>query len=613
MQLVCKHCNCDSKFVCQTCGAVLDGAELRAEILSELVEVRPLSLEYYMERNKDDIIDHAIFDKVLPFIRSSSGVILFHFISHLKGSSNVAWENGFTIPELMKMTGIKSTGTMSEALAELSDGRPASRTRPEIKGWNVIYRTNKHSKSKYVHGSRWALNIDRILEGEEYKLFHPGKQGRFVRMHHKVIRELLPTLTPDQGVIFLFIYRLTLGCGKEWDTITLNYFTGERRAIEGEPPQEPRHRSGMRDRASVKRVIGQLVEKGLVEVEAAPDPRYGSLYRLNPASFLILESRAKPTPASRETPPASRETPPASRETPPVSRETPPVSRETTPPNSCPKHFFLNEKNETSPFNPNSLDESTTKLNYEPEIVLNVSSNTHSSSLYENGEGITTTLSEGVPVPKRSREERDAILRNVLGIEISFSIKKIHQMMDTGKTTDDELDIAILHKQSDDPNKPKFGPGIYANFLTKKLVNDVPCQLIWKNSPSVGNQSDAAPKSPPSNGNGHGAAPHSPTPNGNDKVAAPLVAAEYLEAWADAKQMLKESLVAASYNNGLHYAKLVKVEGEKFIVSAPLFIRDVLEHRSKNTITRALHSAMKYKGMAGNWTIEFISNEEEKV
>jgi len=92
-----------------------------------------------------------------------------------------------------------------------------------------------------------------------------------------------------------------------------------------------------------------------------------------------------------------------------------------------------------------------------------------------------------------------------------------------------------------------------------------------------------------------------------------LVAAEYLEAWADAKQMLKESLVAASYNNGLHYAKLVKVEGEKFIVSAPLFIRDVLEHRSKNTITRALHSAMKYKGMAGNWTIEFISNEEEKV
>jgi len=54
------------------------------------------------------------------------------------------------------------------------------------------------------------------------------------------------------------------------------------------------------------------------------------------------------------------------------------------------------------------------------------------------------------------------------------------------------------------------------------------------------------------------------------------------------------------------------MEGDKFVIAAPPLICQVLDARLKNTITRALHSAMKYKNMPGNWYIEFVSNEVKK-
>jgi len=160
------------------------------------------------------------------------------------------------------------------------------------------------------------------------------------------------------------------------------------------------------------------------------------------------------------------------------------------------------------------------------------------------------------------------------------------------------------------------GPGIYADYFTMKVKNGVVCGLRPMSEAEM-NELDPAPNSPPPT-NGHGAAPPYPTPtytNGHGRATAPpapTVEADYLEAWADAKRMLKASLGDASYNGGLHYAKLVKMEGDKFVIAAPPLICQVLDARLKNTITRALHSAMKYKNMPGNWYIEFVSNEVKK-
>jgi len=628
----CRHCNTDSKLVCATCGAVVDDAELQADILSELVEVRPLSLEYYLRKEKDDMIDHAIFDKVLPFVRSSSGVVLFHFISHLKGASNVAWEKGFTIPELMAQTGIKSTGTMSEALAELSTGRRASRTRPEMKGWNIVKQANRGRKDKYVDGTRWVLNLDKVLEGEPYPLFHVGKQGRYIRMHHKIIRELLPTLTPNQAIIFLFIYRLTLGRSKEWDTITINYFTGDRREIEGEPAKEPKERSALTSPRGVRSVIRQLVDKKLIEVKPAPDHRYGSLYRLNPDTFLILETRAHCTSDSREVASDSREVASDSREVASDSRTVASDSRKMPPPNTT-----LNEQ----PRNLNSLNEKDETPLLDPSAKT-VPLTIDSVPLYETKEGDNDTLSEGGFPQKRSREDRDKILRNVLGMEISFSIKAVHREMDAGNTTDEELDMAILHKQTDDPAKPRFGPGIYANYLTKKLdpKTNEPYKLIWKSTVAKPNEPDPAPKSSPPSTNGHGAAPHpSPTYNGDapptyyenppempdggeilygappPRTPPPFVVKngitrEHDDVWREVKSMCRSELTRAGYNTSIHLTRLERVEdGTILVISAFAPAVQWIEARMTGGMTRRLTSA------AGHdlWSFKYEVREKDKV
>ena len=72
--MLCKHCNCNSKLVCSTCGAVVDEAEL---ILEQLEQIRPFDLAYYQTIDKKIIfIDHAVVDRILPHIRSSSGKVL---------------------------------------------------------------------------------------------------------------------------------------------------------------------------------------------------------------------------------------------------------------------------------------------------------------------------------------------------------------------------------------------------------------------------------------------------------------------------------------------------------------------------------------------------------
>jgi len=542
--MLCKHCNCDSKLVCSSCGAVVDEAELKAELLSELVEVRPLSLEYYLRKEQDDIIDHAVFDKVLPFVRSSSGMILLHFISHLKGASNVAWEKGFTVPQLMTMTGIKSTGTMSEALAELSVGRRASNTRPGITGWDLVKRANQGKKSRYIDGNRWVLNLDKVLEGEQYPLFHPGGQGRYVRLHPKVIREFLPTLTPDQGIIFLFIYRLTLGFNKEKDTITMNYFTGERRTTEDEPiPPEPHHRSGLRSRQGVKSIVGQLVRKGIIFVEEGDDPRNGRIYSLNPASFLIIESRARITEVTRKDNTVTRNDNAVTRNDNAVTRNDNAVTRNTTPPN-----FVLN---------PTDLNENS--LNKKNEIsILNPPAKTDSAPLYELTELLSNTettdgmdklpLSEQAKptsqdtngLEKLTREKRQDILTKDFGLRSTTAINKALDYLDQGMMTDGHIQLALQHKA----DYPLCGPGIYADYFTMKVKNGVVCGLRPMSEAEM-NELDPAPNSPPPT-NGHGAAPPpSPTPsytNGHGRTTAPpapTVEADYLEAWADAKRMLK--------------------------------------------------------------------------
>jgi len=148
-----------------------------------------------------------------------------------------------------------------------------------------------------------------------------------------------------------------------------------------------------------------------------------------------------------------------------------------------------------------------------------------------------------------------------------------------------------------------------------KVKNGVVCGLRPMSEAEM-NELDPAPNSPPPT-NGHGAAPPpSPTPpytNGHGRVAEPTtngfgVAIEHVRAWNEAKEIIRGQQTLATYSTTLHYAKLVAVDGNKFVVAASPRICESLK-RLTNTIHRALHSVTGSK----DWIIEFVSNEKEKV
>jgi len=589
--MLCKHCNCDSKFVCQTCGAVVDEAELQAELRAELQAemVRPFDVEWYKGRLGQFICaDHALFDKVIPYIMSSSTKILFHFLAGLKGESNVAFEKGYTTAELMVATGIKSPGTMHQALCELSYGLAATKRRRALFGWDVIKCTNADKKSKFRTGNRWVLNLNRILEGEEYPLFYAGGQGRYVPIHRWIITELFPTLTPDQCVILLFIFRLTIGFDKQKDSITLNYFTGARREVEGKETPIPRHRSGLTSYAGVKAVLKQLVDLGIITDEDPLDPRNGRIYGLNPSLSVPshLHATLNHLHAKRDSPPRDVESPPRDVESPP---------RETPPPNSASKQVFPNAS-ETTSLNPPAQNGSSALH----EISAALPKTTDGTQLPKNGE---------TPAPM-SRTAREAILKHTLGIKRKENLDKALDLLQQGVyRTDSDIEKAIKHKEKN----PKTGGGVYSNYFTMKPKPDgTMYELFDMESPSENpslnpNEPDTAPKSPPPT-NGNGAAPHSPTyANGDEPPPLPSPAT----VWQVTQDLLNQNpLLLNGLGKNLPYLQLESIENGLITVTAPPRVAESLT-KQPGVMTRALNQAMQHLDQDNGghgWRVRFVSN-----
>jgi hypothetical protein len=573
---------------------VLDVGAVIADHMEQQI-IRPLDLAYYVnEEGKIVFIDHAVVDKIMPFIRSSSAVLLLFFIANTKGGSNTAYEDGFTYAELMKGTGIKSRATMFEALAELGDGLPATKNRREIRGWKLIIHTNDKKKSKYVRGNRWRLNTEVVIEGVAHKLFMSGKHGHYFMMHPWIINTLFPTLTPNQVVIFMFIYRLTLGWQREENSITYNFFTGARRDVDGEPAEPPKRQSGLTSYNGVKVVVQQLVDLGLIFVKDGDDPRYGRIYSLNKDLFITIEARGQVNHPRGQVNQDAR-----SGESPARSDES--SARSMTPQYSASKQSFQTF-GETPSLRPPAQNGSFGLH----ETLPPLQNTTEGTQLPESGE---------TPAPM-SRTAREAILKHTLGIKRKENLDKALELLEQGYRNDSHIEMAIKHKEKN----PKTGGGVYSNYFTMKPKSDGTMYELFdmespSENPSVGNEPDAAPNSaPPTNGNG--AAPDlSPTPtytNGNGRAAEPPtngfgVAIEHAKAWNEAKEMLKGALGMASYNAILPYAKLVAVEGNKFVVAAPPRTCENLKQLT-NTIHRALH------GVTGSreWVIEFVSNQNQK-
>jgi hypothetical protein len=599
---------------------VVDVGAVLADRMEQHI-IRPLDLAYYLNEEKEiTFFDCAIVDKVIPLIRAASSVILFFFINNTKGGSDVPWEQGFTYKQIMAGTGIKSRGTMFESLAELGEGRAETKTRPAIYGWNLIIHCNKDKKSKFRRGNRWKLNTEAVIEGVKHKLFNAGINAPYFMMHPWLINELFPTLTPNQVVIFMFIYRMTIGFRREWNSITYNYFTGARREIEGEPAATPKRQSGLTSYSGVKAVIEQLVERGLILVEDGDDPRNGRIYSLNKDLFVTVDMRDQVNHMRDQVNQDARPCESGAR---PVESGARPV----TPPNHDLKHTVLNkssltEKDETPFLNPPAKTDSFSLYESFPPLQQT----TEGLDKLPLSEQAKPTGQDTNGLEKLTREKRQDILTKNFGLRSTTAINKALDYLDQGMMTDGNIQLALQHKA----DYPLCGPGIYADYFTMKVKNGVVCGLRPMSEAEM-NGSDAAPNSPPTNG--HGAAPPlSPTPpyvnsytspppayytNGHGSTPAPTVAAEYLEVWKEVKERLHLATTAATFNSVYQKAMLKNVyirmdvnqETIVFVIGASSSSMDWMKNRAYTSMLRTLTSITGNKQM----DFEFISDEKEKV
>ena len=616
--MLCKHCNCNSKLVCSTCGAVVDEAEL---ILEQLEQIRPFDLAYYQTIDKKIIfIDHAVVDRILPHIRSSSGKVLMFFIASTKGGENIAFEEGFTYAQLMKGTGIKSTGTMHLALAELGDGLPATKRRKAIKGWNLIVHVNDKDKkkSKFVYGNRWRLNTDRVLEGVAHKLFNAGEHGTFFMMSPWIVLNLFPTLTGDQAMILTFIHRMTIGWSREENSMTYNFFTGWRRPSKDdeagvqfeffeEEQQENYTQSAMSSRKGVKNVLGQLVALNLVIKKEAKDPRYGHIYSLNKELLVTLELRARyPQPSdiclqpSDIYPQPSDVCPQPSDIYPQATRHVPPLNNDlkTTSINEN----DVNKKNETIPPNPPAKTDNEPL--YELTELLSNTETTDGMDKLPLSEQAKPTSQDTNGLEKLTREKRQDILTKDFGLRSTTAINKALDYLDQGMMTDGNIQLALQHKA----DYPLCGPGIYADYFTMKVKNGVVCGLRPMSEAEM-NGSDTAPKSPPPSTNGHGAAPPpSPTPpNGDELPPLPSPAT----VWQVTQDLLNQNpLLLNGLGKNLPYLQLESIENGLITVTAPPRVAESLT-KQPGVMTRALNQAMQHLDQDNGghgWRVRFVSN-----
>jgi len=580
---------------CKDCPA------LKGDIVTPPTLIRAFDVDFYYGKGVEGyqmMMDNYFCDYIRPQLRPSSLEIFLFMLRHTKHNHNDPIQRRFTYEEAMAGAGIQARSTMWEALAQLEDGLEATENRPALTGHYLIDHITGQGE-----GNLYGLNLERTIPGQP--MLFGIQRGNFTQIHHLIIDVLMKLLTHQQFYLFFFIWRLTIGYQQQSDKISMTYF---------------KTHSGISRHSVIQKILKELAEwegVGLITIEERKGgnvysinknlvfDQEGNLYHLKNGSFFVIGERANVTGCARQC--NTMSAPMSQGERANVTD----CARQCNTPNHVLNHDLNKEENKESKHQP-----TTTTL---PTIPL------LSPITLQTDEAEKSPVSEQLSSVSL-RSTRSIRLRE-LGIMSDKKLKIALDNLEAGLKTDEDIEKAKNHLA----RFPGTGGGVYAYYFCMDKKADgtlkVPELYMWQATPSLNNESDAAPKSVI---NGNGVAPHSPTSpytngdappltyytNGHGRVAeppAPTVEADYLEAWADAKRMLKASLGDASYNGGLHYAKLVKMEGDKFVIAAPPLVCQMLEGRLKNTITRALHSAMKYKNMPGNWYIEFISNEKEKV
>jgi len=234
-----------------------------------------LDLDYYNTFNPINVIlDNYVLDVLLPEMRPGS-VKIWMFMK-LRSSSDLT----FTYDELKEETGLHSSGSMWQCLAELEDGLPATKKRKAIHGFHLISRENRLRYSKHVHGNSFTLNNDYEAAGYKYPLIYGPNHQLTTAMHPWLIDKLMPQLTPHEWVIFVYLFRVTLGFQKPWDSLTLGYFTGKRKEYyksgmddyEGQLP--PGIEAKLKHRRIVRSLLAKLEGLGLKMAITTPKKKW---------------------------------------------------------------------------------------------------------------------------------------------------------------------------------------------------------------------------------------------------------------------------------------------------------------------------------------------------
>jgi len=226
--------------------------------------IMALDLDYYSTFNpKNVIFDNYVLDVLLPEMHPSS-VKIWMFMK-LYSSSDLM----LTYDELKGGTGLQSSGTLCQCLAELENGLPATKNRAATHGFHLITRENHRRWSKYVYGNSYALNNNYEASGYNYPVVYGPNHELTTAMHPWLIGELMPQLTPNEWVVFVCLFRVTLGFQKPWDSLTLGYFTGKRKEYykhgmddyEGQLP--PGIEAKLKHRRTVRNLLAKLEGLGL--------------------------------------------------------------------------------------------------------------------------------------------------------------------------------------------------------------------------------------------------------------------------------------------------------------------------------------------------------------
>jgi len=226
--------------------------------------IMALDLDYYSTFNpKNVIFDNYVLDVLLPEMRPSS--VKIWMLMKLRSSTDLTLPYGV----LMGETGLQSSSTMHQCLAELENGLPATKRRKAIHGFHLISRENRLRYSKHVYGNSFTLNNNYEAAGYKYPLVYGPNHQLTTAMHPWLIGELMPQLTPNEWVVFVCLFRVTLGFQKPWDSLTLGYFTGKRKEYykhgrddyEGQLP--PGIEAKLKHRQTVRDLLAKLEGLGI--------------------------------------------------------------------------------------------------------------------------------------------------------------------------------------------------------------------------------------------------------------------------------------------------------------------------------------------------------------